>query len=78
MIYLVEFLEAEARAESGAVCRGPGIRDQIAPGIRGLGTREIFYLQEINREFPLGIDGIFLDRGNRLLCLPRSTRIEVR
>ncbi|MGA7576556.1 MAG: phosphonate C-P lyase system protein PhnH [Desulfobaccales bacterium] len=78
VIYLVETLEAEARAELGPVCRGPGIRDQITPGIKGLGIREFLYLQEINREFPLGIDTIFLDRGNRLMCLPRSSRIEVR
>ena len=78
VIYLVEFLEDKGREEPELVLRGPGIQDKIAPGVQGLNKHEFLYLQEINREFPLGIDGIFIDRAKRLMCLPRSTRIEVR
>jgi len=78
VIYLVESLKDPGGGEPELVLRGPGIPDEIAPVIQGLNKHEFEYLQEINREFPLGIDGIFIDRVNRLMCLPRSTKIEVR
>ncbi len=59
------------------VLRGPGIRDRSSPWIEGLADEEPALLADVNREFPLGVDSIFLDPGGRLLCLPRSTRIEV-
>jgi alpha-D-ribose 1-methylphosphonate 5-triphosphate synthase subunit PhnH len=59
-----------------AVLRGPGIRDRCSPAM-GLPAAELELLGEVNREFPLGVDAIFLDEDGRVLCLPRSTRIEV-
>jgi alpha-D-ribose 1-methylphosphonate 5-triphosphate synthase subunit PhnH len=59
-----------------AVLRGPGIRDTVRPGLEGLGAQELAQLREANREFPLGVDAIFLDPEGQLICIPRSTRIE--
>lgn len=78
VIYLVESLKDQGGKEAEVVFRGPGIPEEISPVIQGLNKHEFLYLQGINREFPLGIDGIFIDRVNRLMCLPRSTQIEVR
>ncbi len=78
VIYLVESLKDQGGEEPVLILRGPGIQEAIAPVIQGLNRQEFLDLQEINREFPLGIDGIFIDRLNRIMCLPRSTQIEVR
>ena len=60
-----------------AVLRGPGIRDAARPTLEGLGAEELSWLREANREFPLGVDAIFLDPEGQVICIPRSTRIEV-
>lgn len=59
-----------------AVLRGPGIRDAARPALEGLGAGELGWLREANREFPLGVDAMFLDPDGRVICIPRSTRIE--
>jgi len=57
---------------------GPGIRGEIRLGpIEGLGPREAGHLREINREFPLGVDAVFIDDAGRILCIPRSTQIRI-
>jgi alpha-D-ribose 1-methylphosphonate 5-triphosphate synthase subunit PhnH len=61
-----------------AVLRGPGIRDRCAPRLEGLAPSELPLLAEVNREYPLGVDAAFVDEGGGVLCIPRSTRIEVR
>ena len=61
-----------------ALLKGPGIRNDIASVIHGLGKNELSHIKEINSEFPLGIDCIFIDSANKIMCIPRSTRIEVR
>ncbi len=73
-LYRVRGLHPDGGA---VVLRGPGIRDRASPWIEGLAEDEPALLAEVNREFPLGVDSIFLDPGGRLMCLPRSTRIEV-
>ena len=62
-------------AETALSLTGPGIRECISPQIEGLDTTELEQLKEINREYPLGIDSIFVDRQGRLMCIPRSTCI---
>lgn len=74
-IYAVRRCEA---AGGRVVLRGPGIRDAAAPLIEGLDGGELELLRDANREFPLGVDAVFLDEEARVLCIPRSTRIEVR
>ncbi len=73
-IYLVRGIEG---AGGAAVLRGPGIRDRSSPRIGGLAANELALLREVNRDFPLGVDAVFLAPGGRVLCVPRSTRIEV-
>lgn len=68
----------ELEAASGAVLlSGPGIRGRCAARLDGLPLEELAMLVEVNREFPLGVDAVFLDPHGRVLCVPRSTRIEV-
>ncbi len=78
VIYVVEFLNDRDNGKPIALLKGPGIRNDIAPVIHGLGQNELFHIKEINSEFPLGIDCIFINGANRIMCIPRSTRIEVR
>jgi alpha-D-ribose 1-methylphosphonate 5-triphosphate synthase subunit PhnH len=74
LVYLVETLE-----ETGGVAElhGPGINGTVRPLIIGLGVDELDALREVNAEFPLGLDALFLDRDGRVMCIPRSTRIGV-
>lgn len=83
VIYLVKSLSDCNGAfdkDNGAqavVLKGPGIYNEIAAAIGGLNRQELFYLKEINSEYPLGVDSIFIDGSCRVMCIPRSTRIEV-
>jgi alpha-D-ribose 1-methylphosphonate 5-triphosphate synthase subunit PhnH len=66
---------SEGTAETGLPLSGPGIKTSHFPRIEGLDVAELEQLKEVNREYPLGIDSIFVDRYGHLLCIPRSTRI---
>jgi len=57
--------------------KGPGINGRITTFIGGINKDELHYLKEINSEYPLGVDSIFIDAKNRIMCIPRSTKIEV-
>ncbi|MBU4320319.1 MAG: phosphonate C-P lyase system protein PhnH, partial [Nitrospinae bacterium] len=78
VIYVVEYLDDRDNGKTIALLKGPGIRNDIAPVIHGLGKNELSHIKEINSEFPLGIDCIFIESANKIMCIPRSTRIEVR
>jgi alpha-D-ribose 1-methylphosphonate 5-triphosphate synthase subunit PhnH len=71
-IYLVEKL---GESGGGATLRGPGIDGVAQPVIEGLAAGELGLLREMNSEFPLGVDAVFLDRLGCITCIPRSTRI---
>jgi alpha-D-ribose 1-methylphosphonate 5-triphosphate synthase subunit PhnH len=77
VIYRVASLENKGDKKIMARLKGPGIKKAIDPVIQGLGRNELSYIKEINSEYPLGIDCIFADSANRIMCIPRSTRIEV-
>lgn len=68
---------ANSGEENSFTLSGPGIRDSVQVSIAGLNQQELMLLKEVNCEFPLGVDSIFLDRRNQLMCIPRSTRIGV-
>jgi alpha-D-ribose 1-methylphosphonate 5-triphosphate synthase subunit PhnH len=53
---------------------GPGVDGETTLEITGIGRNEFHRLQEMNDEFPLGIDAIFVDRNGRIAALPRTTR----
>lgn len=71
-VYLVERL-GETGGE--AAMHGPGINGTLRPVINGLAKDELALLREVNAEYPLGLDAMFLDTGGRIMCIPRSTRI---
>jgi alpha-D-ribose 1-methylphosphonate 5-triphosphate synthase subunit PhnH len=57
---------------------GPGIRGEALLGpVKGLGSREMEHLKELNSDFPLGVDAVFIDTVGRILCIPRSTNIRI-
>jgi alpha-D-ribose 1-methylphosphonate 5-triphosphate synthase subunit PhnH len=58
---------------------GPGIREEIVTApLKGIEFRELACLKEINSEYPLGVDTLFIDQGGRVMALPRSTAIEIK
>lgn len=73
IVYVVDTL-SENDAD-GVVLNGPGIKDETRINIQGLCAGELQQLKHVNREFPLGVDSIYLDRSGRLTSIPRSTRI---
>lgn len=57
--------------------RGPGVDGRRKIYIRGLDPSILYALEEQNLEFPLGIDAIFTDAGQRFFCIPRSSRMSI-
>ena len=72
VVYRVEKL-AEMGGE--VELRGPGIDGTVRPLIVGLAGTEFGVLREVNAEFPLGLDALFLDSDGGIMSIPRSTRI---
>ncbi len=63
-------------AGNRVVLSGPGIDGSFATQLPA-DTEFIDCLQEINATFPTGLDLFFVDGENRIIGLPRTTRIEV-
>jgi len=76
ILYLVDGL---SEGDGGIVLSGPGIEEKISLRISGLAAGELSRLQELNSEFPLGVDAMFFvrRRNGRIACIPRSSQIEV-
>ncbi len=74
IVYLVDDL---SEGKGGIVLSGPGVKGTVFLRITGIDPGELQLLSEINSEFPLGVDAIFLDRGWNIACIPRSSRIGV-
>ncbi|MDR3599247.1 MAG: phosphonate C-P lyase system protein PhnH [Desulfosporosinus sp.] len=53
---------------------GPGIEKECYINVKAI-DRWVDLRAEKNSEYPLGIDLIFTDRANNILCLPRTTQI---
>lgn len=78
VIYSIHSLSARDNGELRITLKGPGINGEISPFIGSIKKDEFHYLKEINSEYPLGVDSIFIDTENKIMCIPRSTRIEVK
>jgi alpha-D-ribose 1-methylphosphonate 5-triphosphate synthase subunit PhnH len=78
IVYFVDNLNNTESQDQHCLLRGPGIEHEISPCINWLNKNDLNYLREINSEYPLGVDTLFLDRSGRILCIPRSTRVEVK
>lgn len=74
ILYLVREL-SEGKGE--IILSGPGVDGTVSLGITGLPSSELDWLREVNGEFPLGVDAVFLDQRGRIACIPRSSRIGV-
>lgn len=72
LVYLVDEIAGDGGAEE---LSGPGVNGTVRPLFTGLSTAELRGLREINAEYPLGVDAVFLDTNGRIACIPRSTRI---
>ncbi len=55
---------------------GPGIADKRMIGASGIEQTEIEDVLAM-RDYPLGLDLIFSDKAGRIMCIPRSTIVEV-
>lgn len=72
-----QLLSAEQIERTKAVklqLTGPGILNTHYLYITGLNQKILPSWQDCNREFPLGLDWIFVDQSGRLSCVPRSTK----
>jgi alpha-D-ribose 1-methylphosphonate 5-triphosphate synthase subunit PhnH len=59
---------------------GPGIAeaDGRVPEMRGVRPEELRALAEVNADYPLGLDALFVRPSGEVMGVPRSTRIRVR
>ncbi len=73
LVYLVEEINEDG---GSAELSGPGIKGSRSPRFTGLASAELAALREVNAEYPLGVDAIFLDATGKMACIPRSTRIK--
>jgi alpha-D-ribose 1-methylphosphonate 5-triphosphate synthase subunit PhnH len=55
--------------------KGPGVKGSKTIFVAGLGLGLMEALQQCNAEFPLGIDLILADPGDRIACIPRSSKL---
>lgn len=54
---------------------GPGIMGEHTILINGIAKDEFLSLKKINKNYPLGLDSIFVKKSGEIFCIPRSTRI---
>jgi len=57
--------------------RGPGVDGVRTLALKGLCPANMHCVQELNREFPLGVDLILTDQKGALAALPRSCAVEL-
>jgi alpha-D-ribose 1-methylphosphonate 5-triphosphate synthase subunit PhnH len=65
----------ELQDEGALLLSGPGIETARSFGTGG----DSFWVEaraEKNKEFPLGVDVVFVDKRARIACLPRTTLVE--
>jgi len=74
---LLYVLDGPVPDGDGPVLSGPGRAQPAPPQVNPLSNAEWRRLKTISEEYPLGVDAICLLGDNEILCLPRSTRIEV-
>jgi alpha-D-ribose 1-methylphosphonate 5-triphosphate synthase subunit PhnH len=55
--------------------KGPGIKTEMDLVIDGVNIKDIMDIREMNSEFPLGIDIVFIDDSGIVCSIPRSASI---
>jgi alpha-D-ribose 1-methylphosphonate 5-triphosphate synthase subunit PhnH len=61
----------------GLTLQGPGGHGERRLFLNGLCPGNLERIQELNREFPLGVDLVITDRHGALVCIPRSNTIHM-
>lgn len=56
---------------------GPGIKDMNRVSVTGFDALYLSNLADKNAIFPLGIDMIIVDEEGNIICIPRTTKVEV-
>lgn len=56
--------------------RGPGIKDQQSVSIKGLSPLWFDERQLTNKEYPIGVDFIFVSSLEEIMAIPRTTKVE--
>jgi alpha-D-ribose 1-methylphosphonate 5-triphosphate synthase subunit PhnH len=67
-------------ASSAAIrLSGPGIPPDTVrrPALDGIDADEMSLLAEVNVDYPLGVDAVFVSPEREVMCLPRTTRVKV-
>ncbi len=64
--------------QSELYLKGPGIKEINIVTVIGLDEKYVQSVMEINAVYPLGIDMILVDDGGNILCMPRTTKAEVK
>jgi len=77
VIFVIDSLDSRNNGKDKVVLKGPGIENEMEISAGPLLKNELSCIKEVNAEFPLGIDCIFIDKSDRIMCVPRSTVIEV-
>ncbi|MBF0506709.1 MAG: phosphonate C-P lyase system protein PhnH [Nitrospirae bacterium] len=77
VLYIIDSLVDRSNGKGRILLKGPGIKDGLEISVSGPMKDEFLCIKEANAEFPLGIDCIFIDKFDRIMCIPRSTMIEV-
>jgi alpha-D-ribose 1-methylphosphonate 5-triphosphate synthase subunit PhnH len=76
-VYGVDSLNTTGNGTPQFALLGPGIKNRICIVMKGFPCDELLRIRQLNAEFPLGVDCIFIDRAGNLLCIPRSVQIQV-
>lgn len=75
LLLLVPDLAAAAPAPAVALT-GPGIPGMLPLRLVGLSAENLAERRAANAEVPRGVDLLLVDAAGRVLCLPRTTRID--
>jgi alpha-D-ribose 1-methylphosphonate 5-triphosphate synthase subunit PhnH len=76
VVYQVFSVAVDRAKDGGPFLEGPGIHGRISlPWMDGFNGYDLRLLSEINGDFPLGVDTLFVDEEGRIIAIPRSTRI---
>jgi len=73
IILIDQISQHQFRGSIPITLAGPGIPGKREFFVSGLHPANLPRLVQLNREFPLGVDIIFLDSEGYLTCIPRST-----
>ncbi len=77
-LFSVESLAEGSSGDFSLHLSGPGIPGERYLQIRGVAHGALRDLREVNSQYPLGVDSIFVDNKDCIACIPRSSRIRVR